>query len=297
MPRATLRAAAGSRVASGVGRIWSRSAAIGFSSRNASGAAPNSAARSRAVNEKVTHSSIPRLASVRRAVAARTWRGVRVASGTGAIAGSDTGGTVSSPRRRSTSSTRSASGSISRRPAAAARANSGSSDGACSNPPVAATSLRQGGTATVTRSAARWRTVKPSRSRDSTASKGGTARPPSVSSRSNRSVASRRQSGSAPASATSLGSPPHRAMTMAVAASSAAGSSEGSMPRSNRLRASEAIAWRRPVSATATGSNRAHSMNTLVVSAVLPVASPPITPAMDCTPAASAMAQSSSVRV
>ncbi len=80
---------------------------------------------------------------------------------------------------------------------------------------------------------------------------------------------------------------------MAVAASSAAGSSDGSTPRSNRLRASEMMSCRRPVSATATGSNSAHSMNTLVVPAVLPVASPPITPARDCTPAASAMTQSS----
>ncbi len=53
------------------------------------------------------------------------------------------------------------------------------------------------------------------------------------------------------------------------------------------------MSCRRPVSATATGSNSAHSMNTLVVSSVLPVASPPITPASDCTPAASAMTQSS----
>ncbi len=249
------------------------------------------------MNEKVTHSSIPRLASVRRAMAARTWRGVRVPSGTGAMAGSDTGGIASSPRSRSTSSTRSASGSISSRPAAAANARPGANDGACAKLPAAATSLRQGGTATVTRSLPRWRTAKPSRSSDAMASACGTARPPSVCSRSKRSVASRRQSGSAPASATSLASPPHSAMIMAVAASSAAGSSEGSMPRSNRLRASEAMAWRRPVSATATGSNRAHSMNTLVVSAVLPVASPPITPAMDWTPAASAMAQSSAPSV
>ena len=45
-----------------------------------------------------------------------------------------------------------------------------------------------------------------------------------------------------------------------------------------------------PVSATRMGSNNAHSMNALVVRSSQPVGSPPITPAIDCTPAASAIA-------
>ncbi len=86
-------------------------------------------------------------------------------------------------------------------------------------------------------------------------------------------------------------------MIIRVAASSPAGSSAGSIPRSNRWRASETIWWRRPVSETRTGSNSAHSMNTEVVPSSHPVAAPPMTPASDCTPAASAMAQSSGVTV
>ena len=101
----------------------------------------------------------------------------------------------------------------------------------------------------------------------------------------------------APASVTAPGSPPHSSRIIAVAASTASGISAGSMPRSKRWRASETIWWRRPVSATRTGSNSAHSMNTEVVVSSQPVASPPITPAIDCTPAASAMAQSSAVTV
>ena len=46
-------------VATGVGRIWSRSAAIGLSSRSASGVSPNSAAVARSMKPKVTHSSMP----------------------------------------------------------------------------------------------------------------------------------------------------------------------------------------------------------------------------------------------
>ena len=115
--------------------------------------------------------------------------------------------------------------------------------------------------------------------------------------RSKRSVAVRCQAGGAPASVTSPGSPPHSSSTIAVAASTASGISAGSMPRSKRCRASETIWWRRPVSATRTGSNSAHSMNTEVVVSSQPVASPPITPAIDCTPAASAIAQSSAVTV
>ena len=38
-------------------------------------------------------------------------------------------------------------------------------------------------------------------------------------------------------------------------------------------------------------------MNTLVVASVLPVVSPPMTPASDCTPVASAITQSSGVVV
>ncbi len=137
-------------MASGVGRIWSRSAAIGFASRSDSGASPNSAARSCAMKEKVTHSSRPRLASVRRATAARACRGVSVGCGTGDSGGIDTGGTLSRPRRRSTSSTRSASGSASAPAVGRAIARSGMSAGAWARSPPAATSLRQGGTATVT---------------------------------------------------------------------------------------------------------------------------------------------------
>ena len=96
-----------------------------------------------------------------------------------------------------------------------------------------------------------------------------------------------------PRSMTSPGSPPQSSSTIAVAASNARGISTGSIPRSKRWRASETIAWRRPVSATRMGSNNAHSMNALVVRSSHPVGSPPITPAIDCTPAASAMAQSS----
>ena len=101
--------------------------------------------------------------------------------------------------------------------------------------------------------------------------------------------------GSAPAAVTVPGSPPQNSRIMAVAASIASGISAGSRPRSNRCRASETIWWRRPVSATRTGSNSAHSMNTLVVVSSQPVASPPITPAIDCTPAASQITQSSGV--
>ncbi len=209
------------------------------------------------------------------------------------MAGMDTAGTLSRPRRRSTSSTKSASGSATPHPANAARARSGSKAGAWSKSPAPATSLRQGGTATVTRSVSRMRTVKPNPSSERTASPGGMAKPPRPNSRSNRIEASRCHAGSCPASMISLGSPPHSAITIVVAASSAAGSREGSMPRSKRLRASEMMSCRRPLSAVATGSNSAHSMNTLVVAAVLPVSSPPIRPARDCTPAASAMAQSS----
>ena len=64
------------------------------------------------------------------------------------------------------------------------------------------------------------------------------------------------------------------------------------MPRSKRWRASLVMAWRRPVRATATGSNRAHSRKTAVVASVQPVVSPPMTPARETTPEASAMTQS-----
>ena len=117
--------------------------------------------------------------------------------------------------------------------------------------------------------------------------------PPNSAMRAKRSVASRRQCGMAPASTTGPGSPPQRSRIIAVAASTASGIRARSMPRSKRCRASETIWWRRPVCATRTGSNRAHSTNTAVVAASQPVGSPPITPAIDCTPAASAMAQSS----
>ncbi len=67
----------------------------------------------------VTHSASPRAARVRRASAVRAWAGVSVAAGTGAARGSETGGMASRPRRRSTSSIRSHSGSISAQPSAA----------------------------------------------------------------------------------------------------------------------------------------------------------------------------------
>ena len=111
--------------------------------------------------------------------------------------------------------------------------------------------------------------------------------------RAKRIVASRCQAGSAPAAVTVPGSPPHSSRISAVAASIASGISAGSRPRSNRWRASETIWWRRPVSAMRIGSNSAHSTKTSVVVSSQPVASPPITPAIDCTPAASQIAQSS----
>ena len=242
---------------------------------------------------KVTHSTSPRAASVRRASAVRAWRGLSVRPGTGAARGRLTGGTASRPRRRSTSSMRSHSASTASRPAAALAARSGGRSAAGSRFVPAAMSLRQGGTCTVTLSASRAVTEKPSRCSEATASSGGTARPPKSASRAKRSVAWRCQGGSLPADTTSLASPPHRSRIIRVAASMASGIRAGSMPRSKRWRASEEMPWRRPVSATRTGSNRAHSTNTVVVASSQPVASPPITPASACTPAASAMAQSS----
>ena len=222
-----------------VGRIWSRSAAIGLNSRCASGAVPNSAACSCAMKLNVTHSASPAAASTRRATARRVCRGVNVAGGTIPLTGRDTGGTASSPRSRNTSSIRSHSGSISARPAAAAASFSALKSGDGSSAVFAATSLRQGGTATVTASASRLTVRNPSLSSDATASSAGTSSPPRSRNRANRSVAVRCQAGSAPAATTSLGSPPHRSITICVAASSASGSNEGSMPRSNRCRASD----------------------------------------------------------
>ena len=69
------------------------------------------------------------------------------------------------------------------------------------------------------------------------------------------------------------------------------------MPRSKRWRASLVSAWRRPARATLTGSNRAHSRKTEVVVSLAPVVAPPMTPARDTTPDASAMTQSSAVVV
>ncbi len=137
-------------VATGVGRIWSRSAAIGFDSRSDGTAPPNRAALSWSMNEKVTHSSSPAAARVRRASAARTCRGVSVAAGTAASAGSDTGGMLSSPRSRSTSSTRSASGSAIATAAFRTASRSAGIVRLGSSTIGAATSLRQDGTATVT---------------------------------------------------------------------------------------------------------------------------------------------------
>ena len=187
----------------------------------------------------VTHSANPAAASTRRATARRVCRGVSVAGGTIPLTGSDTGGTASSPRSRSTSSIRSHSGSISARPAAAAASFSALRSGEGSSAVLAATSLRHAGTATVTDAASRRSVRNPRLSSEATASSAGTSSPPRSRSRANRSVASRCQAGSAPAATTALGAPPHRSITICVAASSAAGSNDGSIPRSNRCRASD----------------------------------------------------------
>jgi hypothetical protein len=59
-------------VASGVGRIWSRSAEIGLATRSSGGAPPNISASARGTKLKVTHSASPRPASRRRAFATCT---------------------------------------------------------------------------------------------------------------------------------------------------------------------------------------------------------------------------------
>ena len=105
---------------SGVGRSWSRSAAMGWS-----GAAHRACRRTarRAFSRHEAEGDALGQALARRAcggrVAARAWRGVACGSGTGEARGNETGGTASRPRRRSTSSTRSHSGSISAQPSAA----------------------------------------------------------------------------------------------------------------------------------------------------------------------------------
>ena len=157
-------------------------------------------------------------------------------------------------------------------------------------------SLRQDGTATVTRAASRLCTAKPRRSSEATASSGGDV----GAAEAGDALEAQRRGALPGGRARRLRSPrPARRRTVPgssrVAASTASGISAGSMPRSKRWRASETIWWRRPVSATRIGSNSAHSMKTEVVASSQPVASPPITPAIDCTPAASAIAQSSGV--
>ena len=89
-------------------------------------------------------------------------------------------------------------------------------------------------------------------------------------------------------------SPPQSCRMSAVAASTASGGKAGSTPRSKRARASVLIWWRLPARATVTGSNSAHSRKTWVVSGVLPVDSPPMMPASDSAPVASAITRSCS---
>jgi len=239
-PRAALRAAAMARVATAVGRIWSRSEAIGLPKVSPSGVAPNKAAVALGMKLNVTHSAMPAPASTRRAKARRVWAGVSVAWGMTPSTGSEAGGMLSSPRRRRISSIRSVSGSITRAPSVTAASTSGAIAPYGSSGVPAATSLRQAGTLTVTLSASRAATVKPRRCNASICSSGATSTPPSPATRAKRKVAVRRQPGSAPASATLPGSPPHSSITIRVAAVSASGISEASIPRSNRLRASDA---------------------------------------------------------
>ena len=293
-----MREAASSSEARGVGRIWSRSAAIGLSSRSASGVSPNIAAVPAAMKAKDTHSSIPRAPSTRRASAVRACFGVSDGRGTGVATGKDTGGTCVE-----------AADAQHLLHQVAFRLDLGAALGRRARPVGrqagrlvevdrrAATSLRQDGTETVTRSALRASTPKPSRSRMPTASSGGTSAPPSPARRSKRKEALRRQSGSAPASTTSLASPapPQRSSISRVAASSAGRISAGSMPRSKRARASVRTSWRRPDSATRTGSNSAHSMKASVVSSSQPEGAPPMMPPSASTPAASAITPSSAV--
>ena len=114
-PRAVLRDAAASSEGSSEGRRASRSAAMGLDNWRASSPPPNSLAWSRAMKEKLTHSLKPRAAKVRRTVRARRWAEVRTGLATAAARVSGTEGTSARPWMRTTSSTRSAGPSMSRR--------------------------------------------------------------------------------------------------------------------------------------------------------------------------------------
>ncbi len=247
---------------------------------------------------KVTHSARPCAASIRRASAVRTWRGVSVGGGTGAARGSETGGTASRPRRRSTSSIRSHSGSITAQPSAAARgARRVEVRRLLQRRSGAATSLRQDGTATVTCvGVARAARAKPRRSSDATASSGGTSAPPSA--------------GQAGEAQRGVALPGRRRAGRDDRAGLAAAEVEdhrASRPRSRRAsargrcRARSAGARRRRSGGGGRSARRAPDRTArirrtrAVVASSQPVASPPITPASDCTPAASAMTQSSGV--
>ena len=205
-PRSALRPAASTRLGSTLGRMASRSELIGLASASAADPPPNSAALADEVNDQVTASFMPRAASRRRAVRTSRWRVLTAGLMVSLTGGSMVDGMAWKPWMRATSSTRSASPSI---------------------------SVRQLGTLA-------WMTppnssaAKPSDSSRRTDSAAGISMPVRVRTRSGRISAVLRHSGTAPASTSSLASPPQISRISRVASSAPPMTYWLSTPRSKR---------------------------------------------------------------
>ena len=241
------------------------SAAIGLARTSSGLPPPKASAAACEMNDHVTASTSPRVASARLARRVRSWIGVSTGLSTPGRRGSGVTGTRSTPMIRTTSSTRSA---------------------------FMVTSGRQVGTATVIVPVVRCGLqAKPSASRIAVTSLTDGSMPASrLISATGKSITIR-GSGTSPATMISLGVPPQRSSTMRVASSSPGTMKAGSTPRSKRWRASEWMPSFRPVAATLSGSHSADSISTSVVASVQPDASPPMMPAIDSTPLSSAMTQ------
>ena len=183
-----------------------RSAAIGLASASSACPPPNSSDCALPMNDHVTASTIPRLASARRALRVRTC--ATVSTGLRALSPRSNGvnGTRSTPKMRTASSTMSA---------------------------LPSTSGRQDGIATFTTSPAPAR-KKPRWPSTRFNSGSGTSSPDSRFTSASGNSMIRSSAWAAPATVTSDGVPPQKSSTSCVASSSPGTMKLGSTPRSKR---------------------------------------------------------------
>src|SRR5262245_49610522 len=190
-PRSAFFCAAATSPGSRLGRMSDRSDAIGLASASSALPPPNSSACGLAMNDQDTASTMPRAASARLALRARSWMGVSTGLRGASPRSNGVAGMRSTPRMRTTSSTKSA---------------------------LSSTSPRHDGTVTL-RFVPSPATTKPSAPSTRLTSGSATSSPASRgTSRSGNSIIRAGASGE-PATVICEGSPPHSSSTIAVASS------------------------------------------------------------------------------